>query len=96
VSILRPNGEVVKTLDLGALRTGTHTFTWDGSQDAGGTAQQGVYQFEVRAIQQGRTVDAKTLGFGRVQSVTLGGDSLVLDTLGLGQMRLDQVKQILQ
>jgi flagellar basal-body rod modification protein FlgD len=96
VGIMKPNGELVKTLDLGSMRAGTHTFTWDGSTDAGGSAEQGIYQFAVKATVQGRTVDATTLGFGRVQSVTLGGDSLFLDTVGLGQLRLDQVKQILQ
>ena len=96
VSILAPNGELVRTLELGAVRPGTLTFQWDGATDAGARAAQGVYQFEVKATQQSKDVGAQTLGFGRVQSVTLGGESLVLDTLGLGPLGLDQVKQILQ
>jgi flagellar basal-body rod modification protein FlgD len=96
VTILKPNGEPVRTLQFSDVRAGTLTFSWDGSTDAGGTAPQGVYQFEVKASQQGRTVEAQRLGFGRVQSVTLGGSQLVLDTVGLGPVSLDQVKQILQ
>jgi flagellar basal-body rod modification protein FlgD len=96
VSILGANGELVKTLELGAMRPGTMTFSWDGTTDAGGTAAPGVYQFEVEGLKQGKAVELQTLGFGRVQSVTLGGQSLVLDTLGLGPVGLDQVRQILQ
>jgi flagellar basal-body rod modification protein FlgD len=96
VRILGPDGQLVRTLQFQDMRAGTLTFAWDGSTDAGGTAAQGVYQFEVEATQQGRTVEAERLGFGRVQSVTLGGSQLVLDTVGLGPVSLDQVKQILQ
>jgi flagellar basal-body rod modification protein FlgD len=96
VSIVKPNGELVKTIGLGAVRAGTTTFSWDGSTDTGDPAARGVYQFEVEALQQGKPVVAKTLGFGRVQSVTLGAERLVLDTIGLGPLGLDQVKQILQ
>jgi flagellar basal-body rod modification protein FlgD len=96
VSIVKPNGELVKTIELGAARAGTMTFSWDGSTDSGETAAAGLYQFQVKAVQQGDPVDVKTLGFGRVQSVTLGAQRLVLDTLGLGPVGLDQVKQILQ
>jgi flagellar basal-body rod modification protein FlgD len=96
LSIVKPNGELVKTIELGAVRAGTMTFKWDGSTDAGGTAAAGLYEFQVEARQQGERVDARTLGFGRVQSVTLGSERLILDTLGLGPLGLDQVKQILQ
>jgi flagellar basal-body rod modification protein FlgD len=96
VTISKPNGEVVKTLQLDPTQGGTHAFGWDGSTDAGGAAAPGVYQFAVKAVDQGKAVDVKTLGYGRVQGVTLGGAALVLDTLGLGALRMDQIKQILQ
>ena len=96
VSITGPSGELVRTLELGAQRAGTITFSWDGATDAGTTAPQGVYQFEVKALQQGKAVDAQTLGFGRVQSVALGAVGLQLETRGLGALSLDQVKRILQ
>jgi flagellar basal-body rod modification protein FlgD len=96
VTISAPNGEVMTTLELGAQAAGPFNFTWNGSTDGGGTAAAGSYQFEVVATQQGRKVNAGTLGFGRVESVTLGTDRLVLDTRGLGPLGLDQVWQILQ
>lgn len=96
VNILAPNGELMATLELGAKPAGPFNFAWDGATSSGGTAPQGVYQFEVEATRQGEAVNAGTLGFGRVQSVTLGTDRLVLDTRGLGPLGLDQVWQILQ
>jgi flagellar basal-body rod modification protein FlgD len=96
VSVLTPAGELVRTIELGAAPAGTLTFQWDGSTDAGGVAAPGFYAFKVEALAQGKAVDAQSLGYGRVQSVVLGDQQLVLDTLGLGPLPLDQVKQILQ
>jgi flagellar basal-body rod modification protein FlgD len=96
VNITAPSGQLVRTLELGAQRPGTLTFSWNGVTDAGTAAPPGAYQFEVKAIQQGKAVDAQPLGFGRVQSVTLGGEGLTLETQGLGPLSLDQVKRILQ
>jgi flagellar basal-body rod modification protein FlgD len=96
VSVLGPAGELVRTIELGATPAGSLTFQWDGSTDAGGVAAPGFYSFQVEALAQGKPVDAERLGYGRVQSVVLGDQQLMLDTLGLGPLALDQVKQILQ
>jgi flagellar basal-body rod modification protein FlgD len=95
VTIANAAGQTIKTLNLGAQDTGTHNFGWDGTTDAGGKAGDGSYTFAVSAMRAGQKISADALGYGLVQSVTLGGDQLQLNTYGLGPVALGQVKQIL-
>jgi len=95
VSIRDNNGVAIKTLNLGARDSGTQSFTWDGSTDAGTMAADGRYTFEVTAVRNGKKVEAEELGYGYVQSVTVGGDQLQLNTIGLGQVPMGLIKQIL-
>jgi flagellar basal-body rod modification protein FlgD len=95
VTVRGSAGEAVKTMSLGSQESGIRTFRWDGSTDAGGHAGDGTYTFEVSAIRSGKSVDTVSLGYGRVQSVSLGSDQVQLNTNGLGAIALDQVKQIL-
>ncbi len=95
VTVHSSGGQVVKTITLGAQEAGIRSFRWDGSTDAGGRASDGIYTFEVNAVQGGKKIDAHSLGVGMVQSVSLGGDQLQLNTIGLGQVAVSQVKQIL-
>jgi flagellar basal-body rod modification protein FlgD len=94
VNIRGSAGQLVKTLTLGPQQAGVHTFQWDGSTDTGTRSTDGLYTFEINAIQAGKQISADALGFGQVSSVTLGGDQLQLNTLGLGPVALGQVKQI--
>ena len=95
ITITNAAGQVVKTINLGAQQAGTQTFSWDGSTDAGGKAADGNYTFTVSALQNGQKVTtAATLGYGLVQSVTLGGDQLQLNTLGMGVVPMNKVQQI--
>lgn len=95
ITIKDAAGQVVKTINLGSQQAGTQTFSWDGSTDAGGTAKDGSYTFTVSALQNGAKVTtATTLGYGLVQSVTLGGDQLQLNTLGMGIVPMNKVQQI--
>jgi flagellar basal-body rod modification protein FlgD len=94
VTIHGSAGQLVKTMALGPQQAGVHTFQWDGLTDAGVQSPNGAYTFEINAIQAGKQVSADALGFGQVSSVTLGGDQLQLNTLGLGPVALGQVKQI--
>lgn len=94
VTVRGTGGQIVKTMSLGPQQAGVHTFEWSGLTDAGAQAATGAYTFEINAIQAGKQVSADALGFGRVSSVTLGGDQLQLNTLELGPVALGQVKQI--
>ena len=88
-------GERVATLDLGPRPAGTLTFAWDGKNSSGAVQPDGVYSFEAAATQNGRKVELERLGFGRVQSVTLGAQDLQLNTYGLGSLGMSRVAQIL-
>ena len=95
VTVLNKAGARVAALDLGARPAGTLTFAWDGKTAAGATAPDGIYTFEVAAAQGNGKVEVKPLGYGRVQSVTLGAQDLQLNTYGLGALAMSSVAQIL-
>jgi flagellar basal-body rod modification protein FlgD len=95
VRVLAPNGEQVATLDLGPRTAGIGAFEWDGKTSAGTTAADGLYRFEVDAVRGTKNVPAETLGFGRVQSVTLDAGQTLLNTRGLGSLAMDAIRQIL-
>ncbi len=94
VTILDAGGRPVESLDLGRKSSGLSTFAWDGKP---GEAQlaDGTYGFKVEAMRDdGAKVAATTIGYGRVQSVSLDG-GVTLNTPGLGSLALSSVRQIL-
>lgn len=96
VKIKDKAGAEVNSVSLGRQSAGFVTFAWDGKNNSGTAVADDEYVFEVAATSGGKNVAAQTIGFGRVQGVTLDGGQLVLDTTGLGPLRMDQIKQILQ
>jgi len=96
VKIFRPDGAQVYSKLLGPQPAGTTAITWDGKSDAQEQLADGLYKFEVTEMRDGKPALVDTLGFGRVQSVVLDAQGLMLDTRGLGALALGQVKQILQ
>jgi flagellar basal-body rod modification protein FlgD len=95
VTIKDANGLPVRTLDLGALDTGSHNFTWDGKSDSGVAAADGTYSFSVAAMQGGNSITASALQLGVVSSVTRSSTGFNLD-LGTGvQVGMSDVKQII-
>ncbi len=96
VSILNKSNETVRTLDLKAQKSGIAQFAWDGKTDGGTAAADGNYTFSATAVRSGQKIDSTTtLGFARVQSVTLGTDGMQLNTSSLGALGMSDVKQIL-
>ena len=49
VRIIDSEGYLVKTLDLGILNPGEHTFRWDGRDEAGSMMAPGIYAFDITA-----------------------------------------------
>lgn len=89
------NGQVVRTIEIGGLNAGVHSFTWDGSLDAGGNAPDGAYTVAITASNGGESLVATPLNYAIVNGVTRGADGSKLD-LGLaGTITLDEVRQIL-
>jgi flagellar basal-body rod modification protein FlgD len=71
VKIRDGNGRTVKTLDLGSQKLGPQALKWDGTNDSGGRAPSGMYNFEITAkAASGHPVVATTKVSGLVTSVT--------------------------
>lgn len=74
VEILNASGAVIETLDLGAQDGGRHGFDWD----IGAHPEGADYRFRVSATSGAAQVGAQPLMLDRVQSVSVGGNSLDL------------------
>lgn len=95
VSIYAASGEKVDAVDLGRQQAGLGTFAWDGSPDGTTPLPEGTYKFKVEAFRtDGTKVDVTTLGYGRVQSVSLDG-GVTLNTGTLGAIPVANVRQII-
>lgn len=95
VTIQGANGNVVRTLQLGAHEAGVLPFAWDGKNDAGSLAADGAYKISVTAMLSGEKLDPVTLAFDIVNSVTPGVNGAVLDVGQLGSFELSDIKQIM-
>ncbi len=93
---IRKDGGVVHTYTLDQAPAGTSIIEWDGMNADGAQLADGLYEFTVSGLVDGKRVELDTLGFGRVHSVVLDAGGLMLDTQGLGVLPIGQVKQILQ
>ena len=88
-------GAVVRTIDIGELKAGVHTFTWDGTLADGTTAPNGSYNVAISASSGTTQLVAQPLQFALVQGVTRGSDGNKLDLGTYGTTTLDQVRQII-
>ena len=94
VTIRDASGLVVRKISVESMPVGISTLTWDGKTDAGGAAANGVYQFEVSASAAGRKLDAATLSFGLVSSVTSSTQGAKLSVANIGSINMADIKQI--
>jgi flagellar basal-body rod modification protein FlgD len=92
VSVTDANGAVLRKIDLGALSSGDHTFTWDGTLSNGANAPAGSYRFTVAAVDgSGKSVAATSfiegkvtgMSFTGVPAVYIGGIAVPLSTITL-------------
>ena len=71
ISIYDDSGELVATLEEGAVSEGKQTISWDCKDDDGDTVSDGAYTFEVAAVDSnGNSVDASTYNEVVVTGVT--------------------------
>ncbi|EWH00936.1 flagellar hook assembly protein FlgD [Halomonas sp. BC04] len=98
VTITNASGQVVNRYDIGSVKAGVESFTWDGRTTEGETAAPGAYRVRVEATSGEKTLDASTLNYAVVGGVTPpdgnGGVKLDLGAI-YGQVGLGDVKQIL-
>ena len=95
VTITDAGGNVVRTLQLGAQDSGTIGFQWDGKDDTGAVVADGTYKFSASAELSGKKSTPTTLSYGLVESVSLTPFGPMLNMGSLGDVGLDQVRQIL-
>lgn len=86
-------GETVKTVPIDT-DAGKHTYTWDGSLDGGGTADDGVYNIQVRAVDEDKkTVQATTQTRGEVTGFEIRDGEIYLNVDEL-EVQFDQVTAV--
>jgi flagellar basal-body rod modification protein FlgD len=94
VTIKSANGEVLKTVDLGAQEAGTLYFDWDGKTAAGEDAGTGPFSISVDAVSGADAVPATTLVWAPVQSVSTTTGKTVLTLPGIGEVPATDIRQI--
>jgi flagellar basal-body rod modification protein FlgD len=96
IDIKNSSGKTVHGLTLSAVDAGVLPLAWDGKLEDGSTAADGAYTLAVTATTSGKELtDAKALAFGTVASVSTGPAGARLNVPGLGQLTMDDIKQVL-
>ncbi|MDR0280534.1 MAG: flagellar hook assembly protein FlgD [Paucimonas sp.] len=96
VSITDKDGNVVRTLDLGAQSAGNASFVWDGKNGKGEVMEPGTYTFKATTTVDGKEAEMYTLLPATVSSVTISqtGGEMMLNLAGLGSVALSKVQTI--
>ncbi|MGA4529979.1 flagellar hook assembly protein FlgD [Ectopseudomonas chengduensis] len=94
VNVYDNSGSLVTRLNLGEQAAGNVSFIWDGKDSSGNVAPPGTYKFEAQATYGSETKGLYTMLPANVDSVTLGGNELMLNLAGLGSVPLSQVQVI--
>ena len=95
VSIQSAEGQVLKTLALGANPKGTVNYDWDGTTDGGAAAGAGSFKVVVGANAAGRTVAARGRVWAPVAAVSMPArGSPILTQPGIGQVPVTAVRQL--
>ncbi len=94
VNILDANGQLVRSLLLEDLASGTHGFDWDGLDENGDTLTDGAYTFEIKAVgEDGKIFSVESYSSGIVDRVSLEGDTPML-YVGDSSVAISEVKDI--
>lgn len=94
-TITDASGAVVRTIEIGGLKAGVHSFSWDGSMTDGTSAPDGAYNVSIAASSGNTQLVAQPLQFALVQGVTRSSTGNLLDLGTYGTTSLDEVRQII-
>lgn len=98
VKVTDKDGNLIKTIDLGAQSAGSSDFIWDGKNEDGEVVDSGTYTFKASTKNDsGDAVALSTSLPATVSSVTLnqtGGEMLLNLSGGMGSVKLSQVQTI--
>jgi flagellar basal-body rod modification protein FlgD len=97
VTISDSTGKEVRTVQLGAQTAGVHSYTWDGTNDAGTAVAAGTYTMSASSTTSGGgTVTTTPLEYEEVYGVSTDSTGATELNLGLtGNVTLDKVVQII-
>ncbi|MEE9339129.1 MAG: flagellar hook assembly protein FlgD [Methylococcaceae bacterium] len=96
VTVLGPDGSILKTINLGKQDKGNIEFEWDGLLEDGTQASPGTYKIAAESIIDGENTVSQTLISAEVKSVALGAgaDGVSLELAGLGKVKFNEIKKI--
>ncbi|GGY66458.1 flagellar hook assembly protein FlgD [Pseudoduganella albidiflava] len=96
LDIKNSSGKVVHSLTMNNVEAGVLPLAWDGKLEDGKTAPDGTYTLALTATTSGKALtDAQALAFGTVASVSTGPGGAKLNVPGMGQLTMDDIKQVL-
>lgn len=82
------SGNVIDTVDLGALSAGVHTFSWDGKLTDGSEAPDGKYSVAIAASNGNTQLVAQPLNYAYVNGVSTANNTTKLDLGTMGSATL--------
>ena len=91
IEILTPGGQIIDTINLGALEAGRHSFEWNATSYQG----TGEPSFRVAATRAGQTVDTVSLTQDRVLSVASEDGAMTVQLQGRSSVAYSAIKAIL-
>ena len=94
IQVKDTSGIVVRTFGIGPGVAGLNQITWDGKNDAGQTMPDGNYKFAVAASINNQQVQAATLTYGLVNSVSMSSTGVKLNTNLLGDVDVNSVRLV--
>jgi flagellar basal-body rod modification protein FlgD len=94
VTIKDAAGVIVRTIDLGAQKSGIRTFEWDGKDATGKALPDGEYRIAVTATAKGEPVATDPLTIAEVTGVAPTAMGTVLSLGTLGTVALTDILQI--
>ncbi|WBS01787.1 flagellar hook assembly protein FlgD [Pseudoduganella sp. SL102] len=96
LDIKNSSGKVVHSLKMNNVEAGVLPLAWDGKLEDGTTAPDGTYTLALTATTSDKALtDAQALAFGTVASVSTGPGGAKLNVPGMGQLTMDDIKQVL-
>jgi len=93
VEIKDSNGNIIKTLNVGTNPSGVYKFTWDGTDNGGGSVKSGIYHISASYEDSKNNKQTTRLGAYPIEAVRFDkGETLV--KLGSSYIPLENVKEV--
>jgi flagellar basal-body rod modification protein FlgD len=94
ITIKDANGATVREMDLGKQQYGLLELTWGGEMDSGELAADGRYFYEVTATNSSGKVDAISMAYSMVNSVSNSANGIQMNLSNMKSVSLGEVKQV--